>query len=76
LIGSIAVIWSQANTTDNATSISINNKYWFVGGIQYYGVGCFFPDTVNGKKLLTKDISVIGKQLIEVIVVLLTELVG
>jgi len=62
LIGSIAITsWRQADAVDDATSISINNKNWLIGRIQYYGIGRLLSDAVDGKKLLAKLVSTIGK---------------
>ena len=50
LIGSIAITsWRQADTVDDATSISINNKNRLISRIQYYGIGCFLSNTPDRK---------------------------
>ena len=55
LIGSVVIaIRCQTDTVDDATGISIDNKNRLAGGVDYYGVGCFLPDTPDRKKLLAE----------------------
>ena len=69
LISSVAItVRSQTNAVDNAAGISINNKDWLIGSIQYYGIGCLLSNAVNGKKLLAEIVNITGKQLIKVVI--------
>jgi len=77
LIDSVAIaVWHQADTVDDTAGVSINNENWLVGSIQYYGIGCFLPDTMNGEKLLAERVNTVGKKLIEVIIIVLSQPAG
>ncbi len=71
LVGSIAiVIRSQTNAVDDTPGISVNNKNWLVGSIQYYGVSRLLPNAMDGKKLLAELLSIIGKQFTKAVVIM------
>ena len=74
LIGSIAITsWRQADTVDDATSISINNENRLISRIQYYGIGSLLSNTIDRKKLLAKLLSANGKQPAQLIMAVFTE---
>ena len=53
LIGGIAVIaGSQAQAVNDTAGVGVNNEGRLVGSIEYYRVGCFLADAVDGKELL------------------------
>ena len=54
---------------NDAASISINDKNWFVGSIQYYGIGCLLPNTMDREKLLLEVADIIGEERSKVVMV-------
>jgi len=68
LIGSVAIgLGSQTDTVNDATGISIDNKDWLIGTIQYYRIGGLLANTMDGKQLLAEVINLSSKQLIKVV---------
>ena len=62
LVGCVAItFWCQTDTIHNTAGISIDNKDWFVGSIQYYGISCLQPNAMDGEKLLAKQVNIISK---------------
>jgi hypothetical protein len=77
LISSIAISrWCQTNTVDDAPSVSIDNKNGLVGSIQDYGISRLLPDAVDGKELLAEVLNFMGKELVKVVIIALSEPVG
>ena len=69
LQGVVTIIGGQTEAFNDTPGIGINNEDGLVGGIQYYGVGRFLSDTVDGEKLLAKVVNTGIEQLVEVVVV-------
>ena len=62
LIDSItAIMCRQTDATDNAASIGVNNKDWFIGSIKNNGIGCLRSNTVDGQELLAHIVNITGK---------------